>query len=726
MAAIVASTGIRPGCRLALILLAFSGFLPGSSGTVVHAQETTAESTAAALPDADTSDGAAPAAPAESDHLDRPFSPPVRVLQAGGLSAETVVLILGGQQGGGLLFEPLVLPVAIDGRIPFWLEIDGTDLLTEQEDPTLRLEIYVYALNAEGGVEDALLKVVTFDLERVGEQDGAQRRESGRQPEAIRWSPLPPHPRPQPRYEHGRSACPVSGGRRQGPPAGDPAAAPAAGTRRQLAAGRSAASPAEATMWGDAIIGGKPSARPVVLAGQEIGFTLLSSALPPTATLVLDVMRFDSTPVTRISIRSSLRERTAAIGWSRSRATFSTDDLGPGDYLVRVLSENGKSIWSGSLPVHVLVQPYDHDVVWAELTGDAAALSFGAKEFEEKPIQERLALPIETFRKGYLATLELLAEGRLQASIRALSELQTAALDGSGVALDRLRKVEIKIVKRLAREDPELLLPVLQLYQGLYEQKYTQRQFLLSTHARRMIMALIGLYADLGDPDTARPVASSILAALAARLQAAGMPTFSGEIFGRALQLDAENRTSLLCLATGFERRGMYPEAVEYLRRLVTADPEHWEGQLRLALNLKRTHHFDETEPLLRRILAKSTEDWVTVVAHQELAAAYVQRGRTDDAEEVLRQGMERFPDDQKLRLLSAFLLESGHEPTAARELLEKPVNRDFATHSPRYQYSRLPADELASDRLELEALAQAKLIDLQEALARQQSGGAS
>lgn len=727
----VGATGcFRRGCRLVVIVLALSGLLPGFSATGAQAQKTSGETTAVASKISSTTAEEVPADLDEGSQLDKPTAPSVRVLEAGGLPAETAVLILGGQQGGSLLFEALALPVAVDGRIPFWLEIDGTDLLAEQTDTTLLLEIYAYALNDEGGVEDALLKVITFDLERVGEPiarsgvkvAGTLKLDDGEHSIRILV-------RNRDTQSVGLRILSLEVGATS--PRSISLATPLLDDPVDSWLQVDLRPPGEATtVWNDADAKeagtALPSARPVVVAGRDIEFTLLVAGLPRDAQLVLDVMRFDSTPVTRIPIQSGPPSPTSSSGWSRSRATFSSDDLGPGDYFFRLLREGGEDLWSTPLPVHVLVRPYDHEVVWAELTGDTEALSFGDKEDREKQVNDRLAIPADAIRRGFLESLGLLADGRLEASIRALAELETEALGGSGVALDRLRKLETKIVKKLARDDAEILLPVLQLYQGLYEQKYEQRKFLISTHARRMMMALIGLYAELGDSDTAKPVASSFLAALAARLQAAGMPTFSGEIFDRALQLDGENRTSLLCLATSFERRGLYPEAIEYLRRLVTADPEHWEGQLRLALNLQRTHHFDETEPLLRRVVAKSTEDWVTIVAHQELAAAYVEKKRIDEADEILHLGLTKFPDDQKLRLLRAFLLESDHQPAAAREILDWPPAPGTPTPSPRYQYSQLPAGELASDRLELEALARDRLVDLQAALDRLQSGGAS
>jgi len=652
-----------------------------------------------------------------------PATPAVQVFDAGGLPAETAALLLGGQQGGSLLFEALALPVGIGGRIPFWLEIDGTDLLADQRSPTLQLEIYAYAVTGDSSVVDAQLKVATFDLARVGNRIARSGvKVSGLLEVGAGDLSLRILVRNRETRSVGLRILPlqVTGKalRREAvlpPLISDPADSWLEIDLRPADAGT--------TLWQ----GDGPSTRPVVVAGREVEFTLLSAALPPTAKWVLDVMRFDGTPVTRIAVRSGSRERAAAAGWNRSPATFSTDDLGPGDYSVRLLREDGDSVWSAPLPIHVLVHPYDHDVVWAELTGSTQTLQFGARdEGGDESTGAHLALPTDAIRKGYFDSLTLLAEGRFEASIRALSDLETDALAGSGVALDRLRKVEMKITRGLARDDPELLLPILQLYQGLYEQKYQQRQYLISTHARRMLMALIDLYTHLGDPATARPVASSFLAALAARLQAAGMPAFSSEIFSRALQLDAENRISLLCLATGFERRGMYPEATEYLRRLVAADPEHWEGRLRLALNLERNHHFDEAEPLLHGILAASTVDWVTTVAYQELAAAYLRRKRVANAEEIVLQALERFPNDQKLRFLNAFLLESDGDPAAARAALDGLVDPGAPTPSPRYKYSRLPADDLADDRTALDGLAQAELPELATALARRRPRGAS
>jgi tetratricopeptide (TPR) repeat protein len=195
------------------------------------------------------------------------------------------------------------------------------------------------------------------------------------------------------------------------------------------------------------------------------------------------------------------------------------------------------------------------------------------------------------------------------------------------------------------------------------------------------------------------------------------MPVFGDEMFARALRLDSSNTTSLLCLATGLERRGLYGEAVERLRKLVEATPEHWEGRLRLAVNLERLDRFSEAEPIFSGLLGAAPDDWVVSVAYQELAGAYIRRGRLGDAETVLRRGIERLPHDQKLHLQLAYLMDSRHDWRGAIDELAPIESTGDRPESTRFRYSQLPLEALDAEREEIDALARARLPDLGSAL---------
>jgi tetratricopeptide (TPR) repeat protein len=198
------------------------------------------------------------------------------------------------------------------------------------------------------------------------------------------------------------------------------------------------------------------------------------------------------------------------------------------------------------------------------------------------------------------------------------------------------------------------------------------------------------------------------------------MPVFGDEMFSRALRLDSSNTTSLLCLATGLERRGLYNDAIERLRKLVEAEPEHQEGRLRLAVNLERVDRFSEAEPIFVRLVGSATDEWVVSVAYQELAAAYLRRGRLGDAESTLRRGIERLPRDQKLHLQLAFVLDSRRDSRGAIEQLARIDPTAERSDSARFRYSQLPLEALDDERAEVDALARDKLSDLESALGSQ------
>jgi tetratricopeptide repeat protein len=92
---------------------------------------------------------------------------PVRTLPALGLSVESAALLMSGQEGGELPVG--VYAIAAPGedgktRILFRLRLGGPALLAGQTSGVLRVEISLYMLDPEGGVQTSELETVEVDL----------------------------------------------------------------------------------------------------------------------------------------------------------------------------------------------------------------------------------------------------------------------------------------------------------------------------------------------------------------------------------------------------------------------------------------------------------------------------------------------------------------------------------------------------------------------------------
>jgi tetratricopeptide (TPR) repeat protein len=142
--------------------------------------------------------------------------------------------------------------------------------------------------------------------------------------------------------------------------------------------------------------------------------------------------------------------------------------------------------------------------------------------------------------------------------------------------------------------------------------------------------------------------------------------------FERALEHDRSQPAALLGGAGIDEMYGQYPAVVESLERLVRLLPEHGEGRLRLAVNLRRLGKVEEAEEQLRRGLEEDASDWIAILSYQELAELEYSEGRGEEAVELLRQARERFPDNQRLHVQLAALLDRLGRPAEAREALDQ------------------------------------------------------
>jgi len=290
----------------------------------------------------------------------------------------------------------------------------------------------------------------------------------------------------------------------------------------------------------------------------------------------------------------------------------------------------------------------------------------------------------------YAEALYLLGEGDRYAARDAVVELERAALGAGGRRqLAMILKVERQVIRDLAAADPDVLRPISLLHRDVFRQH-------LAFGNDRLADASWPLAAELaerawdeqrlgGSPDFAQ----TLLVSLAADLVRAAAVFSAIDLLGRALEIDPDDPTALLALGATYERSGRYQEAIQPLRSLVRGHPENAEGELRLAINLARDGETEEADTGFRSLIGNSAPTWMTVIAYQELARLLAPSA----AEQVLREGVERYPRNQALRVQLAFVLDRRGQAAPAAELVEEICRRASApVTSPRVRYPAWPS----------------------------------
>jgi hypothetical protein len=133
-------------------------------------------------------------------------------------------------------------------------------------------------------------------------------------------------------------------------------------------------------------------------------------------------------------------------------------------------------------------------------------------------------------------------------------------------------------------------------------------------------------------------------------------------------------------------------------------------------VNLARSGHERSAEREFRTLLDRQTSSWVDAVAAQEYVLMLLAERREDDVRVVLRSATEKLPDDQRLRVLAAYIADtSGQSLEAVDAILQIPPAE--AGSSPRVRYSEWPDLGPEASATALRAAAAAALADLSTAL---------
>jgi tetratricopeptide (TPR) repeat protein len=360
---------------------------------------------------------------------------------------------------------------------------------------------------------------------------------------------------------------------------------------------------------------------------------------------------------------------------------------------------------------------------WAEGPTASAAARGAASSLG---IQAGVEVPPAKIQEIYRRILADWSAGQTDRAPDELIELETAVVsDTDARTHTTLLKAEQGVIHQVGAADIEVLVPIAVLHHEAYKRLLARGgrgHALAMIHTRNMAKDLSLLYSDQSGSEGAKLVASRLLTSIGGLLLQYAQQLPAAEMFQKAVELDPHNVPALLALATVYEKNAQALTTVKLLRNALGVEPANAEGRLRLALNLKRLDRTDESRKLLAGLVAEKDPSWVIPLAYQELARLDVEegkKGKSPEAEKLLREAIDRFPDDLRLRIQLAAVLDRRGAPGEANALLDKllsaPLSREAG--SSRYLYNAVRADEFASTRAFLDENSKSRLQVLAQAL---------
>ena len=157
-------------------------------------------------------------------------------------------------------------------------------------------------------------------------------------------------------------------------------------------------------------------------------------------------------------------------------------------------------------------------------------------------------------------------------------------------------------------------------------------------------------------------VAADVLVSVAGFAILASRKGVGEELLETALRLEPGHEAALMSLAASREQQGRYRDAAETLGKLAEAHPDNREGRLRLAVNLERLKQSDRALKIYRDLESGGSHDWVELVAIDQSAALYARRASSDEAESILEECIERWPNVPALQVQLAWLLDEANQ----------------------------------------------------------------
>ncbi len=304
-------------------------------------------------------------------------------------------------------------------------------------------------------------------------------------------------------------------------------------------------------------------------------------------------------------------------------------------------------------------------------------------------------------------------------------ERRSAAV-GTTDAMTELVAAEIGVAKKLARTRPESTLGLFLLHTDLFRTYGSHKQYILQAYSRRTLEELIDVAARTKADPAFRALTADAVAVVGSELQQSGLPESADRFYRRALELDPTNGAALMGVAATAERTGKYREALRNLEEMVRAHPDDSEARLRLAVNLSRVSTVKRAHAAFERCLKPDNPSWIRSIAYQELAEALIEKQSLREARALLEKATAALPDNQRLAIQLAYVLDRLGDPLAARKVADGVAARPQRDEeSPRLRYSDWPRDALAAARARLGRGSTAAMDSLRETLIAPDADGA-
>ncbi len=628
-----------------------------------------------------------------------------------GVDTRTAALLLSGQQSGDVTgaLAWAIAATAADGRseVSFVVEIDGAALLAEQTGSRIAIGLFAYVVEDDGGIADHIAQGAIIDSgpmsHLIAEQGLRFIGRSFLSPGSYTMRLLV-RAQGSDRFFMARSRVVVPKTDQPGliqltsifPDAGGDWV-----TIRQ-----------QGVDIGLEIEGEAPfiaAARPILVEGRPTDFLVGGGG---ATALAIDATLTD--PAGRVLAEYPVElSPEPGPGSTLRRAVLPVVDLPPGKYTLVFSARDDPSEGVSRQSLTVALVAADGPYTWIEVTSlqGTAAPPFDAPGGVAVPsFRRRMA------RAAYIEVIKALAGGDGDDARERLMSLERAA-SASG-DLRPLRRVEDSVAGELADADPQSLLPIALLHQQLVRRYVARHEFVLAGFARSVAADRAVRIA--GDPAD-RAFAAALLVNLAGDLARNASATLATSLLEDALAAEPSSRAALLALGAIFERSGDSNQAAQVFGRLVETHPDFAEGRLRLAVNLARCGRERAAEREFRVLIDRKGSTWVDVLAAQEYARMLIDQHRTEEAQSLLKSTTARLSNDQRLRVLGAFIADTaGRSLEAVEAILQLPPAE--AGTSPRVRYTEWPELGGAASAAALRAAAAAALPDL--ALALQTVGG--
>ena len=627
-----------------------------------------------------------------------------------GLEARSAALLLSGQQTGELAASFLARPLAATATAePILLVADivGASLLEGAGGAETILEVYAYAL-ADGQPRATLSRAFRIDLaaHRALLETGGVKflgelaPPAGARVEALRLLVL--------HRASGRFALRTV-----------PLAATAGDDDRIDRPPPLLLEPAASWLVADAAerrwpTGLVPATR-LTAGNDELEVTLGHGASPsaPVARL-LDAA---GEPLAALAVEAAPGPSAAP---ATSELLLDLSATAPGTYLLEI--GGGAAGPAARLPLEIRPGPLATGTPWFHRPPAAEEEEVVAATADAPPAGRSAlaAQALESYRRAFEGWLE----GDLDRAAAELQRFETGAIhDGAGAAKE-LENALVRAAAEMAARDAEVLVPLMCLHERLFRLYRASDRLLLASHARRMALEFARLHAQRGGREAKR-LAALVPVSVAGARQELGSRNGAQVAFEHALELDPGQPEALLGLAALHESFAHYEITVELLRRHGRRRDLPADSRLRLAINLDRVGSTRPAMDHLRELLEAQPE-WVSRLAHQELARLLADGGRGDEAVALLGEARRRYPEDQRLIIQQAALLDALGKPLAGQRVLAEldEVSGDPGD-SPRLRYSTLPSGQIEAARARLSRAARERLAGVLERAGDLRAGAA-